>query len=94
MIFEEVHPGRILKRELEARDLSAAALALKLRIAPQRIQEIVAGRRAISPETALRLGRFFGNEPEFWLAMQASYDLAMLSANIGHRIEAEVEQAA
>ena len=65
MIFEEVHPGRILKRELEARELSAAVLALKLRIAPQRVQEIVAGRRAISPETALRLGRFFGSEPEF-----------------------------
>jgi addiction module HigA family antidote len=94
MIFEQVHPGRILKRELDARELSAAAFALKLRIAPQRIQEIVAGRRAISPETALRLGRFFGNEPEFWLAMQASYDLAMLRASIGRRIEAEVEAAA
>lgn len=94
MIFEEVHPGRILKRELEARGLSAAALALKLRIAPQRVQEIVAGRRAISPETALRLGRFFGNEPEFWLAMQASYDLAMLRASVGSRIEAEVEVVA
>ena len=94
MLFEQVHPGRILKRELEARDLSAAALALKLRIAPQRIQEIVAGRRAISPETALRLGRFFGNEPEFWLAMQASYDLSTLRGKIGSRIEAEVEIAA
>jgi addiction module HigA family antidote len=94
VIFEEVHPGRILKRELEARGLSAAALALKLRIAPQRVQEIVAGRRAISPETALRLGRFFGNEPEFWLAMQSSYDLAMLRASVGSRIEAEVEVAA
>ena len=94
MIFDEVHPGRILKRELEARGLSAAGLALKLRIAPQREQEIVAGRRSISPETALRLGRFFGNEPEFWLAMQTSYDLAMLRASVGRRIEAEVEVAA
>ena len=94
MIFEEVHPGRILKRELEARGLSAAALALKLRIAPQRVQEIVTGKRAISPETALRLGRFFGNEPEFWLAMQASYDLAMLRATVGPKIEREVEAAA
>lgn len=94
MVFEEVHPGRILKRELEARGLSAAALALKLRIAPQRVQEIVAGRRAISPETALRLGRFLGNEPEFWLAMQASHDLAMLRASVGRKIQAEVEVAA
>lgn len=94
MIFEEVHPGRILRRELEERGLSAAALALKLRIAPQRVQEIVTGKRAISPETALRLGRFFGNEPEFWLAMQASYDLAMLRATVGPKIEREVEAAA
>lgn len=76
--FEEVHPGRVLRGELEARELSAAALALKLRVAPQRIQEIIAGKRAITPETALRLGRLFGNEPESWLSMQASYDLAML----------------
>ena len=54
----------------------------------------MAGKRAISPETALRLGRFFGNEPEFWLAMQASYDLAMLRATVGPKIETEVEVAA
>lgn len=94
MIFEQVHPGGILTRELVARGLSAAALALKLRIAPQRVQEIVAGKRAISSETALRLGRFFGNEPEVWLAMQASYDLAMLRARVGSQSEAEIEVAA
>lgn len=94
MLFEEVHPGRVLREELAARGLSAAALALKLRVAPQRIQEIIAGRRGISPETALRLGRFFGNEPEFWLSMQASYDLAMLRKQMGARIAAEVEAAA
>ena len=94
MIFEQVHRGGILTRELEARGLSAAALALKLRIAPQRVQEIVAGKRAISSETALRLGRIFGNEPEVWLAMQASYDLAMLRARVGSQIAAEIEVAA
>jgi addiction module HigA family antidote len=57
-------------------------------------QEIIAGKRAISPETALRLGRYFGNEPEFWLSMQASYDLAMLRRQMGERIAAEVEVAA
>jgi addiction module HigA family antidote len=94
MLFEEVHPGRVLKQELAARGLSAAAFALKLRVAPQRIQEIIAGKRGISPETALRLGRFFGNEPEFWLSMQASHDLAMLRKQMGERITAEVEAAA
>jgi len=52
-------------------------------VASQRIQEIIAGKRGISPETELRLDRFFGNEPEFWLSMQASYDLAMLRKQIG-----------
>jgi addiction module HigA family antidote len=94
MLFEEVHPGRVLKEELAARGLSAAAFALKLRVAPQRIQEIIAGKRGISPETALRLGRFFGNEPEFWLSMQASHDLAMLRKQMGGRIDAEVEVVA
>ncbi len=94
MMLEQVHPGRVLRDELATRGLSAAALALKLRVAPQRIQEIIAGKRGISPETALRLGRFFGNEPEFWLSMQASHDLAMLRKQMGDRIDAEVEAAA
>jgi addiction module HigA family antidote len=94
MVFEEVHPGRVLREELATRGLSADALALKLRVAPQRIQEIVAGKRGISPATARRLGRFFGNEPEFGLSMQASYDPAMLRKQIGERIEAEVEAVA
>ena len=94
MHFERTHPGSVLKEELEARDLSANALALKLRIAPQRLQEIVAGRRAISPDTALRLGRFFRNEPEFWMTLQTNYDLARARADHGAKIEAEVEVAA
>jgi addiction module HigA family antidote len=92
--FELTHPGAVLKEELAARGLTANALAIKLRIAPQRLQEIVAGRRAISPDTALRLGRFFGNEPEFWLAMQTHYDLARARAENGAKIDAEVEVAA
>jgi addiction module HigA family antidote len=94
MIYQETHPGQILKEELESRNLSAASLALRLRVAPQRIQEIVSGKRGISPETALRLGRYFGNEPEFWLSMQATYDLAVLRRERGQQIAAEVEVAA
>jgi addiction module HigA family antidote len=94
MTYQETHPGAVLKEELEARDLSAAALALRLRVAPQRIQEIVSGKRSISPETALRLGRYFGNEPEFWLSMQTTYDLAILRKERGAQIAAEVEVAA
>ena len=96
MHYQETHPGLLLKEELEARSLSAAALALalRLRVPPQRIQEIVAGKRGLSPETALRLGLYFGNEPEFWLSMQAAYDLAVLRRDRGSRIAAEVEVAA
>ena len=83
MMFEEVHPGRVLREEVATRGLSAAAFARRLRVAPRRIQEIIAGKRGISPETALRLGRFFGNEPEFWLSMRICHDLAMLRRRIG-----------
>ena len=74
-IFHEVHPGVILKEELAARKLSAAAFALMLRVPPQRIQEIVAGKRAITPETALRIGTALGTGARLWLAMQQAYDL-------------------
>jgi addiction module HigA family antidote len=93
MIWQETHPGVILREELETRGLSASGLALKLRVAPQRIQEIVAGKRSITPETALRLGRYFGNEPEFWLSLQATHDLAILRREQGARIDAEVSAA-
>ena len=59
--FHGVHPGVVLKEELAARGLSATAFGLRLRVPPQRIQEIVAGRRAITPETALRIGRALGD---------------------------------
>jgi addiction module HigA family antidote len=82
-----------LKEELEARGLSAAAFGLKLRVPPQRIQEIVAGRRAISPETALRIGRALGTGARIWLAMQQTYDLWKAEQQHGKRIRAEVEAA-
>ena len=62
-----VNPGRVLKRELEACGLSANRLALALRVPSGRITDILNGERGISPETALRLGRFFGNSARFWL---------------------------
>ena len=89
-----VHPGRILKRELEARGLSANALARALRVPPGRIIEILNGDRGISAETALRLGRYFGNGGRFWLALQTRYDLAMAERDAGARVRAEVNVAA
>jgi addiction module HigA family antidote len=91
--FHEVHPGAVLKEELEARGLSAAAFALKLRVPPQRVQEIVAGKRAITPETALRIGTALGTGARLWLAMQQFYDLRKVESELGDKVRAEVQAA-
>ncbi|MEP6484126.1 MAG: HigA family addiction module antitoxin [Rudaea sp.] len=85
-----VHPGRILKRELLARELSANRLSIGLRLPSGRITDILNGKRGISPETALRLGRFFGNEPRFWLNLQTAYELAVAEREIGKKVSSEV----
>ncbi|HMO84384.1 MAG TPA: HigA family addiction module antitoxin [Lacipirellulaceae bacterium] len=85
-----VHPGRILKRELSARNLSANQLALALRIPSGRITSLLNGKRSVTPDTALRLARYFGNSAQFWLNLQARYDLMTVEAEIGERIKAEV----
>jgi antitoxin HigA-1 len=85
-----VHPGRILKRELAAREMSANRLALSLRLPSGRITDILNGKRGISPETALRLGRFFGNSPRFWLNLQTAYELAVAEREIGGKVAEEV----
>jgi addiction module HigA family antidote len=88
-----VHPGRILRGEMEERALSASALALALRVPANRISEIVKGRRAITAETALRLGRYFGTGPELWAQLQTNYDLAVAEREHGPVIRREVETA-
>ncbi len=92
--FHEVHPGVILKEEITARGLSAAAFALKLHVPPQRIQEIVAGKRAITPETALRIGAALGTGARLWLAMQQAHDLRKAEIALGAKVRAEVGDAA
>ena len=87
------HPGRILKRELTARDLSANRLALALRVPSGRITDILNGKRSISPETALRLAHFFGTSAGFWVNLQARYDLAVTEKKLGAKIAAEVKRA-
>ncbi len=89
-----VHPGRILRRELHARNLSANALARALRVPSGRIVDILNGKRSISAETALRLGRYFGNDPQFWINLQAQYDLAVAMRDVGPIVAREVETAA
>ena len=85
-----VHPGRVLRRELAARDLSASRLALALRLPSGRITDILNGKRGISPDTALRLGRYFRNSARFWLNLQTAYELALAEKEVGARIANEV----
>jgi addiction module HigA family antidote len=87
------HPGETLADELTARSLTANALALKLRVPANRITDIVRGRRAVTAETALRLGRYFGTGAKFWIDLQASYDLAIAERDLGAAIEREVDPA-
>ena len=87
------HPGRFLKREIAARRLSANRLALALgvpsgRAAYRRITDILNGRRAITAETAIRLGRYFGNRAQFWLDLQGQYDIATIERAGGKAIAA------
>lgn len=84
------HPGRLLRRELAARKLSANRLALDIGVPSGRVTDILNGRRAISADTAVRLGRYFGNRPQFWLDLQAQFDIAMVERNHGSRIAREV----
>lgn len=88
--FEQVHPGAVLREELEARGLSANAFALKLRVPPQRIQDIVAARRGITPDTALRLEASLGTPARLWLDMQSGYDLYIAEARVGETVRREV----
>ena len=88
-----VHPGEILAEELEARELSANQLALSLRVPSGRITEILNAKRAVTPDTALRLARYFGNSADFWLGLQTSYELAIAERDNGERIAREVVPA-
>lgn len=85
-----VHPGGTLRDELEARALTARALADAIGVSAGRVTDIINERRAISPDTALRLGRFFGNGADFWIGLQAQYDIARARKALGKRLDREV----
>ena len=87
------HPGRLLRREITARDLSASRLALDLGVPSGRITDILNGRRSITADTAVRLGRYFGNSPQFWLDLQSQYDIATVERERGSEISRRVRPA-
>ncbi|WMT72329.1 HigA family addiction module antitoxin [Bradyrhizobium sp. Ash2021] len=78
-----VHPGRLLKRELAARKLSANRLSLDIGVPSGRITYIPDGRRTISADTAVRLGCYFGNNAQFWLDLQGQYDIGVVQREKG-----------
>ena len=83
-----VHPGEILLEEfIEAMDITQYRVAKATGVPPRRINEIVHGKRSVSADTALRLARFFGTTPEFWLNLQARFDLEVARDRMGRSVE-------
>ena len=80
---DPIHPGETLREDLDALGMSAAALARRIEVPVNRITEILNGRRAITGDTALRLGRFFGTSGEFWLNLQKLYELRLAEQKSG-----------
>ncbi len=86
-----IHPGEVLLEEfLKPLKLSQNRLARELSVPPRRINEIVLGKRSVTPDTALRLARYFGTSERFWLGLQADFDLEEAMMNLANRIEREV----
>jgi addiction module HigA family antidote len=81
------HPGEILADELKEIGLTPTELARQVDVPPNRISEIIRGRRGITGDTALRLGHWFGTSPQFWINLQAAYDLRSAAAQAGGAIE-------
>jgi addiction module HigA family antidote len=87
------HSGRVLKRELTSRSLSANRLALDIGVPSGRITDTLNGRRSVTADTAVRLGRYFGNSAQFWLDLQSQYDIAMIERERGAEITRRVRPA-
>jgi addiction module HigA family antidote len=81
-----IHPGEILKDELEELGVTPTELARQIAVPPNRISQIVSGRRSITGDTALRLGHWFGNSPQFWLNLQTAYDLRRAERTAGRQV--------
>lgn len=85
-----IHPGELLRDELEEIGTSLNELARALRVPMNRISALVNGKRSITADTAMRLARYFGTSPQYWLNLQSAYDLEVAAIKIGSKIEREV----
>jgi addiction module HigA family antidote len=90
-----IHPGEVLLEEfLKPLSMSQSRLALDISVHPRRINEIVLGKRSITADTVLRLARYFGNSPQFWLGLQMDYDLDVTEDLLGSRLDREIKAQA
>jgi antitoxin HigA-1 len=87
-----IHPGEILADELQELGMSAAELARTLHVPTNRITQILNGQRAITADTALRLGQWFGTGPELWLNLQKAYELRLAQQQIGQEIQQTIKR--
>ena len=87
MFKRAIHPGVILKDELEELGVLPTELARQIQVPPNRIGQIIAGKRSLTADTALRLGHWFGVEARFWLNLQTQYDLTIAEQNIGTEVQ-------
>jgi antitoxin HigA-1 len=94
MFLRAVHPGEVLKGELDDLGISPTELARQIHVPPNRISQIIAGKRAVTGDTALRLGHWFGVEPQFWLNLQGAYDLRIAQESEGEAIAKLPKRAA
>ena len=86
MFVRAVHPGEVLKDELEELGITPTEFARRIAVPPNRVSQIVAGKRSVTGDTALRFGHWFGADPQFWLNLQAQYDLVQAHKAAGAAI--------
>ena len=93
--LDPIHPGEILREEfMRPQNVSINRVAREIMVPPGRISQIVNGKRAITADTALRLGRFFGTSPQFWINLQSDYDLRIASRASGREVETRIRPLA
>ena len=87
MFERAVHPGEILKEELAELEITPTEFSRQIGVPPNRVSQIISGKRSITGDTALRTGHWFGNEPEFWMNLQAQFELAVANQETGEAIK-------
>ena len=87
MFKRAVHPGQILKDELEEMGVSQTEFARQIDVPPNRVSQIIAGKRSVTGDTALRLGHWFGMDAQFWLNLQTQFDLAVADEKVGAEVQ-------